>query len=330
MKLSRTLTICRISALFPVLLSACAEKSGDYFSGYAEAEYVRLAAPIAGTLVKLYVQRGDQVEPNAPAFVLEQDSERAAREEAASRVQQTQAQLSNLRKGKRPDEVAAIRAQLSQAEAALQLSTANLTRQRKLVADKFISAANLDEAHAAVERDRARANELRAQLRIASLGARSDEIDAAEYELKAAQAQLAQADWKLAQKTQRIPVKGDVNDVMYREGEWVQAGSPIVSVLPPQNIKARFFVPETVIGKLRPGQDVVLQCDGCAAPIPAKISFLSSSPEYTSPLIYSKENRSTLVFMIEARPSVDNARLLHPGQPIEVRLVSSDAQGNPK
>jgi HlyD family secretion protein len=304
-----------------VLLPACEEKSGDYFSGYAEAEYVRLASPIAGTLAKLYVQRGDHVEQNAPAFVLEQDNERAAREEAASRVQRAQAQLANLRKGRRPDEVAAVQAQLAQAQAAQQLSSANLARQKKLVEEKFISPANLDAARAALERDQARANELRAQLRVAKLGARSDEIDAAEQELKTAEAQLMQADWKLAQKTQRMPVRGEVNDVLYREGEWVQAGSPIVSILPPQNIKVRFFVPEKILGMLRLGQEVVLQCDGCKAPIAARITYLSSAAEYTSPLIYSKENRSTLVFMIEARPAVDDARLLHPGQPMEVRLA---------
>jgi HlyD family secretion protein len=318
MKLARTLTMSTF--LIPFLLPGCAERSGNYFPGYAEAEYVRLSSPIAGTLVKLYVQRGDQVERDAPAFVLEQDSERAAREEAAAREQRAQAQLADLTKGKRPDEVAAVQAQLSQAQAMLELSSANLARRSKLVADKFISPASLDEARASVERDQQRVNELRAELRVAKLGARSDEITAAQQELKTAEAQLAQAEWKLNQKTQRIPVKGDVNDVLYREGEWVQAGSPIVSLLPPQNIKVRFFVPEALVGALRLGQEVVVQCDGCKAPIAARISYLSSAPEYTSPLIYSKENRSTLVFMIEARPSPDNARLLHPGQPVEVSL----------
>ncbi|MEN3363562.1 MAG: HlyD family secretion protein [Burkholderiales bacterium] len=321
MKLARAMTIWSISASVSALLPACAQKSDDYFSGYAEAEYVRLAAPIAGSLLKLHVQRGDRVEQGAPAFILEQDNERAAREEAAARVSRAQAQLADLTKGRRPDEVAAVRAQLSQAEAALQLSAATLARREKLVAEKFISPSNLDEARSALERDRARVNELRAQLRVTRLGARSDEIDAAQQELNAAQAQLGQAEWKLAQKTQSIPVNGEVNDVLYREGEWVQAGSPVISILPPQNIKARFFVPEAMLGRLRLGQQVLLQCDGCKAPIPATISFLSSAPEYTSPLIYSRENRATLVFMIEARPAAGHAQLLHPGQPIEVRLA---------
>jgi len=306
-----------------LVLAACSDKQADYFPGYAEAEYVRLATPIAGTLSKLHVQRGDRVESNAPAFVLEQDSERAAREEAASRVQRAQAQLANLRKGRRPDEVAAVQAQLVQAEAALKLSNSHYARQKQLVEDKFIAPARLDEARSAVDRDQARVRELRAQVRVAHLGARPDEIAAAEQELKAAQAQLAQAEWRLAQKTQHIPVAGSVADVLYREGEFVQAGSPVVSVLPPQNIKLRFFVPEPQFATLQLGQDVVVQCDGCKGPIRAKISYLSNAPEYTSPLIYSKENRASLVFMIEARPAPGQAALLHPGQPVEIRLAQA-------
>ena len=304
-------------------LGACSDKPADYFPGYAEAEYVRLATPIAGTLTRLHVQRGDKVERNTPAFVLEQDSERAAREEAASRVQRAEAQLANLKKGRRPEEVAAVQAQLVQAEAALKLSDSNYTRQKQLVEDKFIAPARLDEARSAADRDQARVNELRAQVRVANLGARRDEIAAAEQELKAAQAQLAQAEWRLAQKTQQIPVAGSVADVLYREGEFVPAGSPVVSVPPPQNIKLRFFVPETQFATLRLGQDVVVQCDGCREPVPAKVSYLSSAPEYTSPLIYSKENRAALVFMIEARPASGHAALLHPGQPVEIRLAQA-------
>jgi len=317
----------RLIPFIVALLAACSGKPAGYFPGYAEAEYVRLATPIAGTLVKLHIHRGDQVQANTPAFVLEQESERAAREEAAARVQRAAAQLDNLKKGRRPDEIAAIRAQLNQAEAAQRLSANNLTRRQKLVTDKFISPSALDEARAAVERDQARVHELRAQLRVAQLGARNDEIRAAEQELKSAEAQLAQADWKLSQKTQRVPVYGHVADVLYREGEFVQAGSPVVSVLPPQNIKVRFFVPEQALGTLRIGQEATVQCDGCKAAIPARISYVSSAPEYTSPLIYSKENRATLVFMIEARPVPERAQDFHPGQPVEVRLAQSKVSG---
>jgi HlyD family secretion protein len=323
------LLLCVMLALVTGSMSACADKTTEFFPGYAEADYVRLASPIAGTLTRLYLQRGDKVARDAPAFVLEQESERAAREEAAFRVQRAMALLANLKKGKRPEEVAAVNAQLAQAEAALKLSAADLKRQQELVAAKFQAPARLDEARANVERDQARINELRAQLRVAQLGARMDEIEAAEQDVKTAQAQLAQADWRLEQKSSRVPVAADVADVLFREGEWVPAGSPVVSLLPPQNIKARFFVPEPQVGALRLGQDVMLKCDGCGAPVPAKITYISREAEYTSPLIYSKENRATLVFMIEARPGPGQAAPLHPGQPLEIRLAGTGAAGAP-
>jgi HlyD family secretion protein len=302
------------------LLAACGDKPTDYFTGYAEGDYVRLAAPIQGTLTALHVIRGTPTSRGAPAFALESESEQAAQDEAAFRVAQAQSQLDNLRKGKRPEEVAAARAQLVQAEAALALSSANLARQNQLVASKFISPSALDEARAAADRDRAHVGELRAQLKVVQLAARSDEIAAAEQEMKAAQAQLAQAKWRVDQKTVTIPVDAQVVDVLYRVGELIPAGNPVISLLPAQNIKARFFVPEPVLGKLALGQAVNLRCDGCGDPIPAKISFIAREAEYTSPLIYSKENRAALVFMVEALPAPAAAVRLHPGQPLEIRL----------
>ncbi|MEO8152948.1 MAG: HlyD family efflux transporter periplasmic adaptor subunit [Rhizobacter sp.] len=301
-------------------VAACSKPAADVFPGYVEGDNVRLSAPVSGILTKLYVQRGDSVAANAPAFVLEQESERSSREEAEAGVQRAQDQVANLKLGKRPEEIAALRAQQSEAQAALNLSSAELVRARKLVAENFNSPASLDQASAAVARDQARVNELVAQMRLAMQGSRSNEIAAAEQAVKAAKAQLAQADWRVQQKTQRIPVAGDVVDVMYREGEWVPQGGAVLSLLPPSQVKARFFLPQPMLGKVVLGQSVQLQCDGCPAPITAKVSFIAREAEFTSPIIYSKENRAALVFMVEARTTAEDARHLHPGQPLEVRL----------
>ncbi|MFS8086636.1 MAG: HlyD family secretion protein, partial [Acidobacteriota bacterium] len=295
-----------------VLVAGCARQASDVFPGYAEAEYVRLTAPIAGTLTKVHLRRGESAPADAPAFVLEQASEAAARQEVEFRIERARAQLANLKKGKCPDELAAIRAQLAQANAALALAAADFARDQKLVADKFISPARLDATRSAVSQGQARVEEVLAQLRGAESGARTDEIRAAEKDVNTAQAQLAQADWRVEQKTQRTPVAGDVTDVMYREGEWVPAGGAVLALLPPANIKARFFIPETLVGSIQLGTPVTLQCDGCGTPINGKISFIAREAEYTSPIIYSKENRATLVFMIEARPDPNDARRLHP------------------
>lgn len=320
MKGPSSLILAVAFAVAVLVLSACSRSGDDGLPGYAEADYVRLAAPIAGTLARLHVQRGQAVAADAPAFALEQDSERAAREEARARMAQAEAQLADLRKGRRPDEVAAVLAQLAQAEAAARLSQAEYDRQQQLVAQNFVSPARLDEARAARDRDAQRVNELRAQARIARLGARSDEVAAAEQAVRSTQAQLAQADWRLTQKTLKVPAAATVQDVLFREGEWVPVGAPVVSLLPAANIKARFFVPEPMLGKIRLGQQVSLACDGCTAPMAAKISYIAPEAEYTAPLIYSRENRANLVFMIEARPTPADAVRLHPGQPLQVRL----------
>ena len=309
-----------------VVLASCSDKPANSYPGYVEADYVRLASPIGGSVARISLKMGDHVTRDAPAFVLEQENERAAREEAMSRVKQAQAQLDDLKKSKRPDEIAAAQEQLAQAEATLKLDQKTLERQRKLVNENFISREQLDDAQAAVDRDAAHVKELQADVRINRLAARSDAIAAAQHDLEAAQAQLEQAEWKLEQKTQRVPIDAEVIDVLYREGEWVAPGSPVVSLLAPQHIKARFFVPEKALGALKLGQQVELSCDGCGAPIAAAVTYLAPQAEYTAPLIYSKENRANLVFMIEARPRSEDAMRLHPGQPLEIRVAGQTSQ----
>ncbi len=309
----------RLSLAATLLLGGCHAANDGAIPGYAEGEYVRIAAPYAGSLATLSVKRGDMVVAGTPLFALEQESERAAREEAAARVRQAQSRLDDLRKGKRPDEVNAVRAQLAQAEAALALSLSELKRTEDLVAAKFLSPSKLDEARAARDRDRARVAELNAQLNVARLAGRRDEVAAAQAEVAAAGESLVQAEWKLQQKSQRAPQAALVADTLYTQGEWVQAGLPVVSLLPAANIKLRFFVAEKLLGALKIGQVVRVSCDGCT-PLTATISYVSPQAEYTSPLIYSKENRASLVFMIEARPPPEAAARLHPGQPVEIQL----------
>lgn len=301
-------------------LAACSDGAPRAYQGYAEGEYVRVAAPFAGTLQKLAVARGAQVKVDEPLFALEQENEAAARREAQQRQQNAEAQLADLRKGKRPTEIDAVRAQLAQAEAALTLSAAQLKRSEQLVSQNFIAKERLDESRAARDRDTQRVAELRAQLATARLAARPDEINAAEHNVEAAKAALAQAEWRFAQKTVAAPVSGLVQDTYFVEGEWVPASQPVVSLLPPRNIKVRFFVEERRLGAVKIGQKLAVTCDGCAAPIAAAVTFISPQAEFTPPVIYSQQERAKLVFLIEARPAPEDAVKLHPGQPVEVRF----------
>ena len=138
--------------------------------------------------------------------------------------------------------------------------------------------------------------------------------------MDAARAVVSQAQWRLGQKTQPAPRSGLVHDTFFVPGEWVPAGKPVVSLLPPENIKLRFFVPESLVGRLQLGQKVGVSCDGCGASIQASVSYVSPSAEFTPPVIYSKESRAKLVFMVEAQPAPADAVRLKPGQPVDVTL----------
>jgi HlyD family secretion protein len=306
--------------LLLLIAGGCGDPGNGVLQGYAEGEYVRVASPLAGQLARLHVARGAAVKRGEPLFVLEQDNEAAALRQAEGQLRQAEAQYRNLLTGKRPEEIDAIRAQLAQAEASLRLSQSNLERQEELVRARFVSQEAAETARSARDRDRARVSELDAQLAAAGLSARPDEIKAARAAGAAAREALAQAEWRLEQKSVRSPQDAQVADTLYVQGEWVPAGSPVVTLLPPTNMKVRFFVPEKVLGSVKVGQSVSVRCDGCGNPISAGITYIGPQAEYTPPVIYSRENRAKLVFLVEARPSPAEAVRLHPGQPVEVRL----------
>lgn len=304
-----------------IVLAGCDKPPADTWQGYIEGEFVLLASPYAGQLQKLQVRRGERVESGKPVFALEQEAERAARREAEEKLKVAQARLENLAVGRRPAEIEALRAEVKQANSVRALSASQLAQQEKLFKGGFIAQARLDEARTAHERDAARVAEAEAQLRSAQqpLG-RDAERKAAESEVAAARAAVAQAAWRLEQKSIGAPVAGLVQDTFFVEGEWVPAGRPVAAILPPGNVKARFYVPETLLGSISVGRQAEIRCDGCPAHVPATVSFISRQAEYTPPVLYSKESRSKLVFLIEARPTPADAAKLHPGQPVDVTL----------
>jgi len=301
---------------------ACQRHEAAGWSGYVEGDYVYVAAPIAGTLESLAVRRGQTVSRGAALFGLESENERAAREEAAARLAGAQAQAHNIEKGKRPEELAISEAQLAQARTEADYASTEYERQRQLLAQGFISPAKLDDARTAMQQARQRVGEMSAALRVAHLPAREDERTAAQASALAAQQALRQSDWRAQQKQQKAPADAQVADTYFRVGEWVQAGQPVVALLPPGQTRARFFVPENELGALAIGQPVNILCDGCGAPIAARIDFIATQAEYTPPVIYSNSQRARLVFMVEARPDVKDGARLKPGQPVDVRRVA--------
>ncbi len=276
---------------------------------------------MSGALTNLAVARGDQVKAGQLLFALERESEAAAVREARHNVSQAQAQLDDLTKGKRPTEIDSLAAQLDHARANLVLSEAELVRRQHLMGKDVISQEELDQARAQRDADHAQVNQLAADLATGRLGGREDAIVAAQALVDAQTAALAKAQWTYDQKQQFAPAAGPVQDTLYRQGEFVTAGSPVVVLLPPDHLKVRFFVPEAWLPRVRVGASAQVSFDGGKQPLAATISYISTSAEYTPPVIYNRENRASLVYMIEARFAAGDAAHVRPGQPVDVQLA---------
>ena len=302
------------------IMASCSRPAPNLLQGYVEGEFVYVASPHAGSLDKLYVERGQQVKAGGPLFALESTTEKTGRDEAERKVAQARANLEDAKKGKRPSEIESIRAQLGQAQAALELSEKELSRQERLLRSGATAAQDVDRARSTHDQNRQRVAQLEAELKTAHLGLRSDQVTATAANVKALEAALKRSGWDLSQKRQSAPQDGLIFDTLYREGEWIAAGRPVVVLLPPQNIKVRAFVPEAQIRAVRRGGSVRVFADGVREPFIGKVNFISPKAEYTPPVIYSRESRGKLVFMIEAVFDPTIAVNLHPGQPVDVQL----------
>lgn len=301
-----------------VVCSACAKPDRGTYQGYVEGEFVHIGSGVGGRIERLFVARGQAVEVGAPLFDLEAKQEAAAVRQADEAVNAANAQLADLRTGKRSVEVDVARAQLEQATAAEQRSASQLAIDTAQLEAGGISRMQLETSRSRHEIDLARVRELNGQLEVAELSARPEQIRVQTSQVAEARAAADQTRWRLEQTHVLAGQAGLVVDTLFRESEWVPAGTPVVRLLPPANVKVRFFVPEGSFSAFPVGHPVTIRCDGCAAPIAATVSYVSTEPEFTPPIIYSNETRAKLVFMIEARPAAEGARALRPGQPVEV------------
>lgn len=300
---------------------ACHSQNPTELVGYAEGYYLYIAAPIAGKLTELSVKEGDEVSKDQRLFELDSDIEKFSENESVARYLSAHYQYTDITQGKRREEIAVIHAQLEQAKAQAKLAEDDYSRKKNLSTSGFVSAASLDEAEKTLELDKAKIVEISANLRVAELPGRSDQQKSQIASASAAAEVAKQNHWRVDQKRQLAPSRAMVADVFFRPGEYVNAGQPVLSLLPPENIRARFFVPEQQLGVVRVGDRVAVHCDGCAKIIPAHIVRINSKAEYAPPVIYSNEQKSKLVFMVEATPESPFEAELKPGQPITVTLT---------
>ncbi|HEX5379734.1 MAG TPA: HlyD family efflux transporter periplasmic adaptor subunit [Phenylobacterium sp.] len=283
-------------------------------SGYVEGEPLYLASPVSGAVTDISVQRGDRVVAGQRLFVIDPSQVAAQRDQARAEVDAAASQARDARKGVRPVELAVYEANVSAAEARARDAEATLRRVRALANKGYYAPARLDDARSAYDAAAAQLSAARRQRDSATLGAREDQVRAADSRVDQARAGLNAADARLSDIAPTAPAAARVEEVFFQKGEWAVANQPVVSLLPDDRTRVRFFVPETSASAYTPGKTVRFACDGCAAGLTARIVYVSPRPEFTPPVIYSREARDRLVYLVEARPS---ARL-NPGQPVDV------------
>lgn len=309
-------TLCAWSLV--TMLGLC-EPPTNVAVGSVEGDYVRLAPIETARIVSMAGQRGGRVAAGDVLAVLEEDDVAIAERDAAARLDQARADLANLRLGKRAEEIAVQEATLASAKAQALDAEKVLNRKRDLFDRGFAAQSDLDQATTARDVAMARVTEIAANLAVMKLPARADEIAAAESRVAQAQAALDQARWRRDQRRLRAPAAGQIADVIRHPGDVAGPAAPALLLLPDGAVKLRFFVPQAAIATLALGQEVGVACDGCAAGLTARVSYIANEPEFTPPVIYSNEARQKLVYLVEARPD-GAATTLKPGQIVDVTL----------
>ena len=270
-----------LAAIFLVGLTGCGQNDDRAWLGYAEGDTAFVAAPQAGWVADLRVERGADVKLGDMLFTLDDTAQAASRDQAQAQIAQAQGQM-------------------GQARASLELARKELVRQQGLLRAGATSRQALDQAKSAYDTAAA----LVAQINAAGQQAR---------------ATLTGAAYQLSERVVVSRTAGRVQDVFFRPGEYAPAMTPVVSILPPGNVYVRFFVPETEFAKVHLGQKISIHCDGCGRDIAATVSFIAAQEEFTPPVIFSVGNREKLVFKVEAR--APGGLALHPGQPVDVTPV---------
>lgn len=268
----------KLALVLLVLLAGCSEKKDDAWLGYGEGDSAFISAPQPGWVTSMKVQRGQTVHRGDLLFVLDDTREQAGRDQAVAALSQAKASL-------------------AQEQANLGYARTELGRQNSLARAQ---------AGTPTQRDLALTNFQQSGARIAQLKAQIAQMEAS----------LANAAYGLSQRAVLAQTEGPVQDIYFREGEYVPAATPVLSVLPPNNVFVRFFVPESQLSRVHLGQRVRISCDGCK-PVDATVTFIAAREEFTPPVIFSVENREKLVFKLEAR--APGGLKINPGQPVDVR-----------
>lgn len=301
-------------------LCSCKPEKTNTYQGYVEGRFTYVSSQVNGTLAEIKVHRGNPVKKGQLLFKLNPNPELYNEKEATAALTSAKASLKNLLTGKRKPALDAIAAQEKQTIAKIKYAKKTLQRYERLMKQGFLSKSQYDEALSNLHDLEQQLEQFRSNLSEAKLSARNQEIQAAKAKVKQEQALLETAQWQLSEKSISSPASGIIFNTFYRIGNNVEAFQPVLSMLTPHNVFVIFFVPEKTLAHIKLGEPVQISSSDHSEQLTAKISFISPQAEYTPPVIYSRQRMDKLVYRVEAKPSLTQALLFHPGQPVTVQL----------
>ncbi len=302
------------------VMNGCSPAAEDkQYVGYVEADWTYVSAPQAGWIVGRPVAEGARVDVGDLLFELDSDRQRAAIEQANANVAGAAANVDNTRTGARTAEIKALQAQLAEARANLDAARSERSRIIPLVSEGIESRLRGDQVDAAFREAQARVIKAEQQIAVAQMATRPALQAVAQADVAAARAAKGAAQYDLSQRRITAVRASLVSEVFQKQGEYVTAGSPVVALLPEDGLKVRFYVSQSDLPSLAVGKQVSVKADGLPKPITGRISFIAREAEFTPPVIYSKDARGKLVFLIEATVSANTN--LNPGLPVDVSVL---------
>ncbi|WP_223787999.1 HlyD family secretion protein [Marinicella meishanensis] len=302
---------------FLLMLGCTGSEPEPTITGYIEAEWRHLAAPQSGWLTTMELTEGDAISPGLPLFQLDATQQQAGVAQAQQNMLAAEAALADLHKGARPEELAALTARIQASQARLDLANTEQRRMQSLVKQGLINQEQLDQANTELAISDSDLKALQQEIAVAGLGGRVDRLLQAEAQVQAAAAQLTAQQDALAKRSVASTMTAVINEVHYHPGEFVPATAPVLTVRLTDQDKVRFHLSQAHLPTIKLGQSVQISADGLDQPLTAHISHISSSAEFTPPVIYSQGVRDKLVFLIEARLAAGQS--LPPGLPVEVQ-----------
>ncbi len=307
-----------LALLFFVLTACQSQQTNTELTGYIEAELRMVAAPQAGWITEQTVKEGDVVTEQQLLFKLDQVSQLAQAEQAEQNLRAAEAKLQDLQKGARPEEVKALSSQLQEAKARLTLAEKEAIRIQALVSKGLTTKEQLDRAQTDVAVSQAQVKTIEQNIQVAGLGGRIDALIGAEASIRAAAANYDNKQYQLSQRTLLSQLSGLVYEVYYHQGEYVPTAAPVLAIRLTDQDKVRFHVPQDQLTQVQLGQNIQVNADSLAAPVNAKVTYIASTAEFTPPVIYSKDSRAKLVFLVEA--TLPTGHKLKPGLPVDITL----------